>query len=280
MTTPGIYPNMPAEEYHAIDACSSSRLKLLKRSPAHCKFSIDHPHRKQTPALVLGSAIHTMILEPEMFSSRYVIKPKFTGKGAKARREEWEAENENAVTLTDAGVETCKGMAARLYEHEKAGPILRNKSSTEIVCIWIDSVTGLLCKLRADALTDKLLMVSDLKSTTDASEYNFSRDIFKFGYQRQGAWYLDGLKACGIDYRHYCIIAQEKKEPYEPACYRLNTEGKAIELGRLENTVLKARYAECKKSGKWNGYPPVITDIELPAYAERQIEEEYQDDEY
>ena len=276
---PGIYPQMPAEEYHAIDACSSSRLKLLKRSPAHCKWSIDFPNENKSPALVTGSAVHCAVLEPECFDSRYVVKPKFSGKGSVAARAEWESANEGKGDIIDADDRMlAQRLTVELYGHRIAGPVLRQKSQVEISGIWTDSATGLLCKLRSDAVSEKLRMVVDLKTTDDASPGAFSASIFKYGYHRQGAMYLDGWKALGIEYRHYCIIAVEKKAPYGVAVYRLNTEGRAIELGRKENRALIGRYAQCKAENNWPSYPEVITDIELPAWAERQIQEEYRDD--
>lgn len=282
MITPGIYPQMPAEEYHAIDACSSSRLKLLKRSPAHCKHSVDFPNGNKSPAMVTGSAVHCAVLEPECFDSRYIVKPKFSGKGSVAARVSWEVQQEmmgfGGEYLDADDRMLAQRLTVELYGHRIAGPILRQKSQVEISGIWIDSPTSLLCKLRSDAVSAKLNMVVDLKTTDDASPGAFSASIFKYGYHRQGAMYLDGWKALGIEYRHYCIIAVEKKAPYGVAVYRLNTEGRAIELGRKENRALINRYAQCKAENNWPSYPEVITDIELPAWAERQINEEYRDD--
>lgn len=273
---PGIYPNMTSETYHGIDACSSSRLKLLKRSPAHCKESIDNPNAHQTPALILGGAIHCAVLEPELFASRYVVRPSFGRTKAELEvKAAWEAANCTSQTISQDDQALCFKLRDLLMAHKLAGPIFKKQSNTEISGIWVDGLTGILCKLRSDSVSEKLSLVVDLKTTEDASPRAFSKAIFDYGYHRQGAWYLDGWKALGVEYRHYCIIAVEKKPPHGIAVYRLNTEGKAIALGRKENTALKIRYANCLNSGQWPSYPEVITDIELPAWAERQIEEEY-----
>lgn len=276
---PGIYPGLPSEVYHGIDACSASRLKLLKKSPAHCKYAIENQDQKKTPALVLGSAVHCMVLEPELFESRFVIKPTFgRTKAALEEKAAWEAANCNRDVIDADDYGLCCKLRELLTAHKLAGPILRQKSDVEISGLWIDSLTGILCKLRADAVSDKLSLCVDLKTTEDASPRAFSKAIFDYGYHRQGAMYLDGWKALGRDYRHYCIIAVEKKPPYGIAVYRLATDGKAISLGRRENRALMNRYAECLNASHWPSYPEIITDIELPAWAERQIEEDYRHD--
>lgn len=272
---PGIYPNMSAAEYHAVDACSASRLKALKQSPAHCRQSIENP-RSDTPALVSGSAVHAAVLEPDRFASEFVVRPTFgRTKAEQEARDAWEykARGKSIITADDA--ETCAAIVPRLHAHKMAGPIIRAKSHVELSGFWIDSDTSLLCKCRWDAVSEKPELVVDLKTTTDASPRAFAQSIFKFGYHRQGAWYLDAARILGLRVRYYCIIAVEKSPPYGIAVYRLNTEGTAIDLGRRENAVLKRRYAECKESGEWPSYPEIITDIELPKWAVRQTEEEY-----
>src|SRR5438552_94275 len=66
---PGTYLNIPARDYHALDACSASRLKDMRRSVAHCRWSMDNG--KSSPSMVVGSALHAMRLEPETFNAIY-----------------------------------------------------------------------------------------------------------------------------------------------------------------------------------------------------------------
>src|SRR4051812_34967536 len=64
---PGIYYDLPAKTYHALDACSKSSLDwIADYSPMHLKWNREHPE-EPTDALKFGSALHTMILEPAKF---------------------------------------------------------------------------------------------------------------------------------------------------------------------------------------------------------------------
>jgi hypothetical protein len=72
---PGIYLDMPEADYFAIPALSFSTMKRLQVSPLNCWHHHLNPDReepKETPAMRFGSALHTAILEPDKFDSRYV----------------------------------------------------------------------------------------------------------------------------------------------------------------------------------------------------------------
>lgn len=270
---PGIYPNLAEYEYHALPFVSASRLNKLKQSPAHCRYAMDNPDAGDKPALMLGRAIHSCVLTPELFASSYIVKPKFgRSKFDQELKEAWEARHAHLIAVDQSDMELCHTLKARLEEHKLSGPIFRAKDRVEISAIWIDSITSLACKLRSDALSEKLSLVIDLKTVADASPRLMAQSIFKWGWHRQGAFYLDGWRAHGFEFRHYCIIAVEKTPPYCIAVYRLTED--AIALGRRENSVLLKRYKECVISGSWPGYPEIIQDISIPAYGVKQIEED------
>ena len=45
-----------------------------------------------------------------------------------------------------------------------------------------------------------------------------------------------------------------------------------LDAARRENRRLMDTYAECKRTGVWPGYPAGINLINLPAWAQRQLE--------
>ena len=79
MINPGIYTNLSSEEYHG-DKASISRSALMdfKRSPY--KYWAKHlnpgrPKDESKPSWTIGTAFHTMILEPQLFNNNYFILP-------------------------------------------------------------------------------------------------------------------------------------------------------------------------------------------------------------
>src|SRR5690554_8185442 len=66
-----ITTEMSNEEYHDLpDSISKSGLDLIVRSPAHYRFA---EHREPTRAMVIGTAIHAAILEPDVFATEYLL---------------------------------------------------------------------------------------------------------------------------------------------------------------------------------------------------------------
>jgi hypothetical protein len=80
----GIYFNMSAEEYFALPYFSRSLAQKVRFSGQEAEYYINNP-TKETPAMELGTALHSLFLEPEKFNATYVKAPsifdeKFAGK--------------------------------------------------------------------------------------------------------------------------------------------------------------------------------------------------------
>lgn len=70
----GIYFNMPAAQYYALPYFSRSLAKKVHFSGKEAEFYLQNPI-EETPAMALGTAIHSMFLEPEDFKKTYVKEP-------------------------------------------------------------------------------------------------------------------------------------------------------------------------------------------------------------
>ena len=73
---PGIYINLPEDDYHADPALGSTSIKGMWDDPCEFKYELDHPEvEKDTAAKTLGSAIHARILGGrKTFESEYYLK--------------------------------------------------------------------------------------------------------------------------------------------------------------------------------------------------------------
>ncbi|MDE7234713.1 MAG: PD-(D/E)XK nuclease-like domain-containing protein, partial [Ruminiclostridium sp.] len=63
------------EEYHSGGGISKSDLDLIHTCPEKYRYKQDNPGEEQTPALLFGSAVHKLILEPERFYDEYAVFP-------------------------------------------------------------------------------------------------------------------------------------------------------------------------------------------------------------
>ncbi|QOE32767.1 exonuclease [Achromobacter phage Mano] len=73
---PGFYDGIPNAEYHGGPGISKSGLDLIARSPLHYRAVVDAANdnqREPTPAQMLGTAFHCLLLEPDVFVREYCL---------------------------------------------------------------------------------------------------------------------------------------------------------------------------------------------------------------
>ena len=78
MTTTVMH-DQSAADYHASPVCSASRLNRLRRSPAHMRYDLENPE-PPTQAMIVGSATHSAILEPDLFVKEWGRLPDGDGR--------------------------------------------------------------------------------------------------------------------------------------------------------------------------------------------------------
>ena len=287
----GVYKGISNEAYHSGPGVSKSGLDLIAKSPLHYWSKYLDPFRiaeEPTDAMKLGTAIHSAVLEPQLFATDYVVTPddaprrptraqRFAKKPSDdtiAAIEWWnqfDARNEGRTILSMSDYETCVNIQTNVRAHS-ASKTLMQDGEAELSVFWKDDVTGVLCKCRPDWMNYDANVIVDVKSTEDASPEGFQRSIVKYGYHVQAAWYLDGFEAAtGIAPRAFVFAAFEKKRPYATAFYYADEE--MIEMGRVLYRERLNAYAECLKRNLWPGYPQQLQPIGLPAWMLRAANE-------
>ncbi len=268
---PGLHRDIPAANYHALPHCSNSRLSCLAAScPAKVRYEMDCPPAA-TPALLLGSVVHCMVLEPNCVSQRIAVSPR-CDKRTKEGKEiwlRWQAANPNKIILNDEQAVQAHAMAQAVKNSPHAAALLERASQREVSAIWQDK-TGLTCKARFDALSEDpaAAFALDLKMTIDASPQGFERSLDNYGYARQAAFYLAGAAKLGLAIEDFVIVAVEKDPPYLVAVHRVSDA--ALEAATRELRPLIEAYWLAERTGDWKGYEPRDTD--LPGWARKRID--------
>ena len=218
---PGIYEDVPFEQYQQIPALNKSSLTRLKRSPAHYKHS-KSKQEDETPFLRLGSLVHYGQLEPQLLVRNYLVVPeeKFIEEVQRERADEIKAEIESKgksklklyenVRATKAYKDRVRDYMEKhpnkeripLSEFRRMGGILQSlnrdgnsqaafaKGRPEVTVVWKHPKHGFLCKARIDWLSISMKCIVDLKTAWDALYFNVS----KFDYHIQAATYLEGYE--------------------------------------------------------------------------------------
>lgn len=264
MPEPGIYFSMSHAEYHAVDGyVSNSYLSRLNICPAAAKVKQD-----DTTDMSFGRSLHAFILDGETaFSQGVAIRPdvNLRTKDGKAQIEAFLQANTGKDIISADDYEAIKSMAAAVNTHPLAGHMI-NEGNNEVSIFWTDPFSGINCKARPDKVTSSQSVIIDLKKTRDASERGFTRSILQYGYHRQAAFYLDGMKkVTGNNYDIFALIAVEDKAPFRVEVYTLSPE--FIEYGRQEYRRLISIECQCRNENNWPNYNNKgVTEIELPHY--------------
>lgn len=262
---------MDNTDYHAHPAISKSHLDQVARSPLHYWARYLDPNRvptEPTPAMAIGTAVHTHVLELDQWDARYAIAPESIDRRTKMGKAEWEVFTTAATgrtVLSRADAELVMRMGHAVYSHPAAAMLLGLPGKTETTHMWDDAATGLQCKCRPDWLTDDGSLIIDLKTTEDASPAGFRKSIANWRYHVQAAWYLNGIEqATGTRPNQFIFICVEKKAPFAVAVYAADAE--MIQIGNEAAARDLDVLATCKAAGAWPGYSDQIETINLPSW--------------
>ncbi len=252
-----------SDEYHLHPAVGSSSLKYMLRSPAHYHHNLRN-RPGPTPAMLLGTAIHEAILEPNLFEANAVVMPKFEGKGSQALKEAWLLSNHGKRILKPDDLEMIMGILAALNKNKLASQLLSSGAAEESY-FWQDEETGIVCKCRPDYLRENHIIL-DVKSTIDASLDGFPTQMARLKYHLSAAMYLDGVTAVtGQKFDQFIILAIEKEPPYAMAVHLLD-QG-TIDAGRMLYKRCLQILKKCREQNSYPSYEEKIFTAALPAWA-------------
>lgn len=296
----------PEQEYRQHPALNQSAMKELLVSPAHymAAYGPDAEPSFPSASMILGTAFHCRVLEPERFDKRYRDKGATPGEPTVAELKEMlkaagvkglSTMNkpelmalaypeglpvDNRIALPADTYKSVLTMADILRAHETAGEWFspgRDYRRWNEVSFYARNNLGQEMKARTDRLLvddeAKVVWILDLKSTTSASPKEFPRSVVKFAYDLQSWWYTLLVQAAFPGYRiEFLFTAQESTRPYGIGLYRATD--KVLALGARKGHKALHLHAQCKALDYWPGYATGIVDLELPAWAESLEEEE------
>jgi len=262
---PGIYKDVPEEEYHSWDAVSKSGLSRFSANPGKFKYC----SQKETKKMSVGSAIDIILFEgEESFYNKFAIKPE----GFKGTRKEdkiWKKEFEHMPQMSIQESENCIQAANSVLDNDLAQEYL-NGSLYQLSLVWVDEETGLLCKARPDIKPEGNIIV-DLKSTANVSYRVFQKVFHNLKYHWQAAFYSQGWeKLTSEEIWRFEFICVETEFPYPVEVYGVDMDSDTIDLAKVQINSTMSRYLECKETDRWPVSSGVERDIELPGYAYTQ----------
>ena len=246
---PGVYADLSSTEYHEAEGIGCSALKRVLKSPAHFKGQV---RKKGVHHFDQGTAIHTAILEPELFEE--TIHHSDARRGTKA----WTAAEEEAgdrMLIKTDDYEMALAVRDAVHSVPSYSRILREgNAEREMSAFALDPETKELVRVRPDLVWREMNLMLDVKSTASASYDQFQRSVGNFGYHIQDAMYRHvwGL-ATEERIETFYFLAVEKEAPYCSALFEL--DDRAMDRGwELYREALE-KYSKSKSDDIWPGYP-------------------------
>ena len=284
ITQPGIY-SVPATVYHGDPApepsISASLIRmLLEASPLHAWRA--HPRLgncgedRKTAESDCGTAAHAMLLEGRAVID-VIDAPDWRTKAAKDARDASRAAGRVPLLADDADDVCAMVGAARaqLTDHEACDTFRHGKAEQTV--LWREG--DVWCRALVDWLPDSPRWpLQDYKTTgMSANPDAWSRRLVD-GYDIQAAWYLRGVAAVrGVRPHGFRFVVQETAPPYLLSVLEPGPDVLALADRKIERALTIWR--ECRRTGKWPGYPTRVATVTLPGWAEaRWLEREYREE--
>lgn len=250
------------EQYHRAEGLSFSGMKHLMKSVAHYREYLRTPS-EPTPAMLLGTAVHSAVLE-DGIERGVVVGAPAVDRRTKDGKAQWEAfmsEHRGKIILPWDAFQYAGMISKAVKDHPLAQGLLTGGKAERSI-FWTDPETGILCKCRPDFLRDDGVVI-DLKVTTDASAHAFQRTVGRFRYEVQSALYLEGVSyLLGVPLRNFVHLVVESEPPFGIAAYVLDDP--SLDVGRDIVKRMRHRLASAKDQANAPAYPLEIQNLSVP----------------
>lgn len=259
-------------EYHGNEVVSKSRLANMSVCPQYFKWVLENPE-EPTDALIVGSAFHKWVLEPEDFTKEFAILP-IIDRRTKQGKEDYAnfvAENEGKAVITQEQFATIDGMRNALLSNTYISKLLDGEKEQSFY--FMDELTNIMCKVRPDCykiVGDKVI-ITDLKSCKSAMPEMFMKDIVNYSYDLQAYMYRLGVSlVLGVPIENvmFVFVAVEKEAPFLSAIYECTQD--IYDRGEMLFRKYIGMLKYCTDTNNWygfNGHTNEPMTIGLPEWA-------------
>lgn len=280
ITTPGIYPDISAEDYFA-DCCPTPSLTqsiakvLLDRSPAHARLehprlappvAEDEPAEKYDAAKAIGNAAHR-----ELIGRGKVLAvgdfPAWQSKEAKAFRAAAVADGQEPILAKHRARASALVVAARQQLHAAEWPDAFSKGQGEVVVAWQED--GLWFRTLIDWMVSPVELYDLKTSGISCAPHNIGRVAADAGWDIQAAMHeraLDAVDPKNAGRRRFRFVAVENEPPY--ALVPVEMSEVWMTMGRKKLGIAIDIWRECMAADKWPAYPATPITPEYPGYME------------
>ena len=268
-------------DYFALPLISASALKTARKSLAHYYHEYVRPDREPmqpTPAMQLGTVLHTLVLESDKISDVVMLVPEGIDRRTKDGKAWYaEADQSGKILIKSQDYDAMLAAAFSANSHHVTKELAKHQWIVEQPMVWGKF------KAKPDAVIEPCDhypngLIFDLKSTVSASPSDFANQAYKLGYHIQAAHYCDGfMQVYGTDAPpEFLFLAVEKTDPH--VCTWFKCSERMLEVGITERDELTAKIEQAATAGIWGGYSDKIEPLDLPRWVKHESHESNDDD--
>jgi hypothetical protein len=257
--------DVTADEYHAIEAFSSSTAKIvLERSPGHARIGLK---KKPTKSLDGGNIIHRLLLgKGKGFD--VIQHGDYKTKAAQAKRDA--ARDAGLVPVLAHEMEGYATAAEAIrVQLADRGIVLDGVSEQAIT--WVEKTPhgDVLCKGMMDHVWPDVGIILDIKTCEDASQAAIERAAEKYNYAVQSTAYSRALVALDPDLAGRVAFSFAFCETSEPHAVNVTEpDGPFQELGLRRWLRAVNIWAECAARNHWpTTYGANVNPLSPPSWA-------------
>ncbi len=254
-------------DYRAMEGLNQSYLKkVYTHGVPHAENQRLNPMEK-TPALVMGSLFHTLVLEEDQFNNRYAVLPDLDRrtKEGKLLYAEFEAASGGKDLIKEAELATAMRMrdSAAPLMYEGVRPDRTNAMNEvsysgilEVEYKWKgeDERIELPFKIRCDMVVvlkedeKNIIEIRDIKSLASLSDNDVIGSAKSHLWSMQCAFYRDVVYKHDVLNSRFVYVATEKEAPNMSRRYVCSEE--MYQRGRAQYKQALVKYAQWLKAGK------------------------------
>lgn len=286
-------------DYVKVDALNCSSLVNIEKSPLHFQWAKANP--RDTKTLVNGRAVHTLILEPELFNEIYAVEPrkedykfvtiddlkqlcekygtKKSGKKEDILKElstlisEDERKQIYDFTVSAFYVESQGKEILSTKEYQEAKAIadsvlksprvqaMLKKGQSE--CSIFQTVEGVSMKFRLDFFVEGSFFL-DVKTCRSCEPREFVNDFINYSYDVKCAAYQHAIFLETGKQIPCVILACETTDELDYKVYEIDQE--FLDIGLKKFFKLLNKWKECTDKNEWPGMNKKVEKLFPPEW--------------
>lgn len=243
---PGVNHCSNSEYHRDNEYLSSSDYKLLLKSPAELYEKKYGPKKVEESKdfYTEGSVVHTLILEPHLFSTEYAVYPGLRKAGREF--EAFKAANTDRTIISKPQEQRCKYLLEGYRKLPQAVSLITGGYSEHTVCL---NYNGINTKVRADYININESYIVDVKTTAYESDlHNFKLTMEHWDYGLSAALYTKIMELhYGKPFTFYWLVLSKK----DGTCDLYKMSDRTRMAGDRKIAKAQEIYKQCVSTGIW-----------------------------